>query len=380
MEKAVPLGRPYFDECEIERIKTVLDGGCWAGTCEETKVFEEKFAESVGAKYAIATTSCTTSLHAALLSIGIGKSDEVLVPSFTFPATGFAVAYCQAKSVLVDVDLDTYTINIERIKKKITDKTKAIMPVYAFGLPPNVDDILEIGNDYNLKIVWDAATGLGAGYHKITAGAFSDCECFSFYPSKNIATGEGGMITTDNEEIAEKAHSLVDFGTTKHAKVFDKLGFNYRLSAIQAAIGICQLEKLPNFLKAKRELAEYYKKRILEEESSLYWLCPQFEPKDVKSAWQRFVCVIRAHSSVHGKDTSDLRDKLMEFLRKGGIGCAIGTHSLASQPFFKDDKCCPNADFLYRNTIALPLYYGMNTKNVDYVIEKLVEFRTSAVT
>lgn len=367
MVKKLSLGKPYFDECEIERIKNVLDSGCWAGTCEETKVFERKFAESVGTKYAIACSSCTTALHAALLAIGIGKGDEVIVPSFTFPATGFAVAYTQAKTILADIDMMTYTIDAIEARKRVTRKAKAIMPVYAFGMPPDVDAIIDLAEDNDLKIVWDAATGLGAEYKGKKAGSFADCECFSFYPTKNIATGEGGMITTNNEEIAEKAHSLVDFGTTKSVKIYDKIGYNYRLSAIQAAIGICQLEKLPKFLDAKRRIVEYYNKRLDE----LYWIGSQYEPVGVQSAWQRFVChVLNVHELTRRIDNI----QLISYLKEKGIGSAIGTYSLATQPFFLDRECCKNANHLYKNTIALPLYYGMTEEDVDYVIEKLVDF------
>jgi len=367
-KRVLPLGKPYFDDCELRRIEAVLKSGCWAGTCQEVKNFEDQFAHYVGTTYSVACSSCTTALHAALLSVGVKRGDEVMVAAFTHPATGFAVAYCQAKPVLIDVDLDTYTISVEHARKNITSKTKAIIPVYAFGLPPDVGAILEFSEKYDIRVVWDAATGLGAEYKGRNAGSFSDCECFSFYPTKNIATGEGGMITTDNEEIAEKARSVVDFGVTKQTKKFDRLGYNYRLSSIQAAIGICQLEKLPQFFKAKRELAVYYKRRLAEEISSLYWIRPQIEPVEMKSAWQRFVCI------VHHKDKPNLRNKLMEYLQNNGIGCTIGTFSLASQPFFRNEKCCPNANFLYNNTIALPLYYGMKEEDVDYVIEKLQIF------
>lgn len=367
MKKTVPLSRPYFDDCEIERITAVLDGGCVGGTCPEVKNFEEKFAETVGTKYAIATSNCTVALHASLLALVIGKGDEVIIPSFTHPATGFAVAHCQAKPVLADVSLNTYTINPEDIRSGITEKTKAICPVYAFGMPPDVFEILEIADEKGLKIVWDTATGLGAMDINVNAGNFSDCECFSLFPTKIISTGEGGMITTDDKEIAVKAHALVNFG-----KGTGGIGYNYRLSAIQAAIGLCQLEKLPNILESRKEVAKYYKKRILEEASSLYWLHPQIEPENVKSAWQRFVCI------VHHKDKPELRDNLMEHLHKNGIETTFGTHSLALQPFFKDNRCCPNANFLYRNTIALPLYYGMGKEDVDYVVERLVEFYKSS--
>lgn len=357
------LSKPYFDECEIERIKAVLDSGCAGGTCPEVKSFEKKFAETVGVKYSVACSNCTTALHASLLAIGIRKGDEVIVPSYTHPATGFAVAHCQAKPVLADVSLVTYTLNPEEIRKKITKRTKAISPIYAFGQPCDNTSIREIADEHDLKIVWDAATGLGSKYNDQNAGTFSDCECFSFFPTKIISTGEGGMITTNDEEIAVKTRALVNFG-----KGTEGIGYNYRLSAIQAAIGICQLDKLPKILESRRKLAEYYKKRIYEDVSRLYWLRPQMEPTDVESAWQRFVCI------ASDKDTPKLRDDLMKYLKSNGIETTFGTNSLALHPFFKNDDCCPNADFLHRNTIALPMFYSMKMGNVDYVVEKMVEF------
>ena len=266
--------------------------------------------------------------------------------------------------MLADVSLVTYTIDPEEIRKKIiTKKTKAISPIYAFGAPCDNASIREIADEHDLKIVWDTATGLGSKYNNQKAGTFSDCECFSFFPTKNISTGEGGMITTDDEEIAAKTRALVNFG-----KGTEGIGYNYRLSAIQAAIGICQLDKLPKILESRRKLAEYYKKRIYEDVSRLFWLRPQMEPTDVESAWQRFVC-IASH-----KDKPKLRDDLMEYLKSNGIETTFGTNSLALHSFFKNDNCCPNANYLYRNTIALPLFYEMKIENADYVIENLIGF------
>ena len=358
--KKIPLGKPWHDECEIERIKEVLDSGCWGGTCPVVEEFEKKFAKTVGTKYAIATSSCATGLHTALLSVGIGEGDEVIIPAFTHPATGFAVAQCQSKPVLADVSLDTYTINPEKIWKMITEKTKAIAPIYAFGMPSDMSEITKIAYKHDLKMIWDTATGLGAKYKSKNAGTFSDCECFSLFPTKIISTGEGGMITTDEEEIAAKVHALVNFG-----KGTSSIGYNYRLSAVQAAIGLCQLEKLSKILKSRKYLVEYYIKYIQEEVSNLYWLHPQIEPKDAESSWQRFVCRIDNNS----------RDELMGYLKKNGIGCTFGTNSLASHPYFKTNDCLI-ANYLYYNTIALPLYYNMPTEDVDYVIEKLIGFKS----
>lgn len=370
MRGKIPLGKPYYGFRELWYLHTVLRSGCWAGTCPTVSEFEQEFANYVGTDYAIATSSCTTALHTAMLCIGIQPGDEVLVPDFTHPATGFAVAYCGGIPKIVDVYSDTYTMNIEELEKKINKQTKAIMPIYAFGMPPGLDEIIDIAVDHDLELVLDAATGLGATYKLRKAGNFGACECFSFYPTKNIATGEGGMITTDMPELAEKAYALVDFGTTKQSKEYKTLGFNYRLSALHAAVGRAQLEKLDRFIKRKRKLVEYYNKRI-NEHTELAWITPQHEPKYMESAWQRYVCMVA--------NIPRLRDDLIGYLRANDIGCAIGTHCLSQNSFFlnpsyHNENCGAKAKQVYQNTISLPLYYTMTTKQVDAVIDTLIAF------
>lgn len=199
MNIKIPLLRPYFDSEELAEIKRVLDSG-WVSQGPKVKEFEDKITEYLGVKYAIAVTNCTSALHLALLSIGVKGGDEVLVADFTFPATGHAVLYCGAKPVFIDIDLKTYNIDPVLIEDKITDKTKAIIPVHTFGQPAEMDEIIEIAEDYNLKVIEDAACALGAKYKNKFAGTIGDTGCFSFHARKGVTTGEGGMVVTDKKK------------------------------------------------------------------------------------------------------------------------------------------------------------------------------------
>lgn len=248
------------------------------------------------------------------------------------------------------------------------------MPVGQFGMCCDRKEIVEIADKHDLKIVWDSATGLGSEYEDSRIGAFRDCEVFSTFPTKILSTGEGGMITTNDKEIADLAKSIVDFGKVKTDKgvIFDKLGYNYRLSAIHAAIGIAQLDKLNDFVKHRRELAAYYKQRINEEVESLYWLRPQHEPSDRKSAWQRFVC-IASH-----KNIPTLRDEVMAYLNANGVESVKGNYALHQIDYFRDlyfsKPECPTSAYVYSHSLALPLHYMMTKNDVDCVVGKLVDF------
>jgi len=267
----IPLTRPYFDSEELEEIQKVLDSG-WVTQGPKVKEFEDKIADYLGVKYAIAVTNCTSALHLALLCIGIKGGDEVLVADYTFPATGHAVLYCRAKPVFVDTDLKTYNINPELIEEKITERTKAIIPVHTFGQPAKMDKIMEIAEDYNLKVIEDAACALGAKYKNRYAGTIGDIGCFSFHARKGITTGEGGMVVTNNKNLAEKIRMLSVFGMTsawdreKSAEFmipeFTELGYNYKMSDITAAVGVAQLRKLDRIIERKRELAKYWDEKL----------------------------------------------------------------------------------------------------------------------
>ena len=357
----VPLAKPHFDDCELNRVRKVLESGCTAGTCPEVTEYENRFAEN-RAKFGIACSSCTSALHVALLALGVGPGDEVIVPDFTFPATGFAPVYCGARPVLADVDSQTFAIDPNDVIKKITERTRAIVPVYPFGMPPECDEIIEIAYDHGLHTIGDAACALGSKYKHTNVGAIFDVECFSTYAIKVISTGEGGMITTDNEEIAEKSRSLVDFGKTHPTVTFDKLGFNYRLSAIQAAIGICQLEKLGDFTDDRERSVMYYN-RIM---SDIGWLRMQAKPPVCRSSLQRLVFV-----NTSDTPTSDI----IVQLRSMGVEAAIGTYSLCRQPYFDKYGTCPISSDLFDRTISLPLYYKMPIEEIDYVVECLKKIK-----
>ena len=374
----IRIGKPYFSDVERTRINDVFESGCWAGTCPEVEVFEKKFANVVGAKYAVAVANATCGLHTALMVCDIKTNDEVIVSDYTFSASAFAIMHCGAKPIFADANMETYCIDPDDIEKKITEKTKAIMPVGQFGMPCDRERILEIADEHALKIVWDSATGLGSEYKGNTIGSFFDCEVFSTFPTKIISTGEGGMITTNDKEIADLAKSIVDFGKvkTKEGVNFNKLGYNYRLSAIHAAIGIAQLDKLPDFLKHRRELAEYYKQRINEEIESLYWLRSQHEPSDRKSAWQRFVC-IASH-----KNIPTLRDDVMAYMNANGVECVKGNYALHQIDYFRNlylaKPECVKSAFVYRHSLALPSHYLLTREDIDFVIVKLVDFAENA--
>lgn len=273
MELKIPLLRPYFDSDEIEELQKVLDSG-WVSQGPKVKEFEAKIAEYLGVKYAVAVTNCTAALHLALLSTGLKKGDEVLVADYTFPATGHAVLYCGAKTVFCDADSKTYNINPELIAEKITDKTKAIIPVHTFGQPAEMTAILALTEEHNLRVIEDAACALGARYNNKFAGTVGDIGCFSFHARKGITTGEGGMVVTNNKNFAEKIRNLSVFGMTSawdreksdrfFIPEFTELGYNYKLSDISAAVGVAQIRKLDKIIERKREIAKYWDEKLEE--------------------------------------------------------------------------------------------------------------------
>ncbi|HEC89506.1 MAG TPA: DegT/DnrJ/EryC1/StrS family aminotransferase, partial [Thermoplasmatales archaeon] len=240
----ISIARPLLGEEEKKAVVDVLNSGMLASG-PKVEEFEKRFAEFVGVKYAVATTSGTTALHLALLSLSVGTGDEVIIPSFSFIATANSVLFCNAKPVFCDVNPKTFNIDVEKIESLITDKTKAIMPVHLYGQPADMKPILEIAEKHDLYVIGDAAQAHGAEYDGRRVGSFGDVECFSFYPTKNMTTGEGGMITTNIEEIAERARSIRNHGRekTKWGYEHNRLGYNYRMTDIAAAIGLEQLKK-----------------------------------------------------------------------------------------------------------------------------------------
>lgn len=259
----IPIAKPLLGTEEKKAVNEVIDSGMIAYG-PKTKKFEEEFAKFVGVKHAVATPSGTTALHLGLLSLGVQPGDEVILPSFSFIASANAVLFCGAKPVFCDVNKDTFNIDPVKVKEFISDKTKAIMPVHLYGQAADMNPLQEIADEYDLKIIGDACQSHGAMYDDQMVGSFGDLECFSFYPTKNMTTGEGGMVTTDDSDLYEQLNSLRNHGRmkTQWGYEHDRVGYNYRMTDLAAAIGLVQLKKLPGFIQKRRENAFYYDEHL----------------------------------------------------------------------------------------------------------------------
>ena len=258
-----PVAEPKFGEAELRYVSECILTGWVSSAGKFVTKFEEQFAEFCGTKYGISSSSGTTALHLSLLALGIGPGDEVIVPSFTFISTANAVTFTGAKPVFVDSEPSTWNINPVEIKKAVTAKTKAIIPVHVYGHPANMDPILDIAREYNLAVVEDAAEAHGALYKGKKVGSLGNMGMFSFYGNKIITTGEGGMIVTDNEDLAEKVRVLRDHGMDPKRRYWHSvLGYNYRMTNIQAALGVGQMERIDQIVEQKRRNAALYAKGL----------------------------------------------------------------------------------------------------------------------
>ncbi len=367
MMSRIPLAKPYFDQEELEEIKTVLDSG-WVSQGPKVKELEDKIASYLGVKYAIAVTNCTAALHLALLSIGIKKGDEVLVADFTFPATGHSVLYCGARPVFIDVKLDTYNIDPELIEEKITNRTKAIIPVHAFGQPADMDEIIKISKDHNLKVIEDAACALGAKYKEKNAGTIGDIGCFSFHARKGITTGEGGMAVTNDKNLAEKMRHLSVFGMTSAwvreksdefvVPKFTEAGYNYKMSDITAAVGVAQIRKLEKIIERKKELAKYWNEKLNEIEL----IESPYVNNNVRHVYQSYVSLV---------DKRINRNKLIESLLKKNVQTQIGTYASHIQPVYNSPDKCSNSFEIFERSLALPMYFMLREEDIDMVAKHL---------
>ncbi len=369
----IPLTRPYLGEDELEAVQDSFNSGWVAGQGPKNKELEKNFAEYIGVKHAICVSNCTAALHLALLALGIGPGDEVIVPDFTFPATAHAVMYVGAKPVFVDVDLHSYNMSPSRIKEKITSKTKAIIPVHAFGLCADMDEILKISQEHNLKVIEDAACAAGSTSNHKKSGSMGDIGCFSFHAKKSITSGEGGMITTNNDQWAEKMRSLSCFGmvsawTREKSEEFilpqfTDLGYNYKLSDISAAILVKQLEKIEDFIQKKNELAKMYDTQL----SAVSGVKIPFVGNNCRHTYQSYAILL---------DQKINRNKVIVEMKKLGIQVNFGTYALHRQPLYQkmtncEEKDFPNASTIFDHCLALPMYYEMDEQKVTEVVEAL---------
>jgi perosamine synthetase len=363
----ISINVPQIDENEVKAVTKVLKSGALThGTGAGPMVleFEKSFAGYVKAKHAVAVNSGTAALHASLAVAGIKARDEVIVPSFTFVATAEVVAMVGAKPVFVDIDPETYDIDPRLIEKALTKRTKAIIPVDLYGLPANVPDIREIADKHDLMIIEDAAQAHGAICNGKPAGSFADVACWSFYASKNMTTGEGGMVTTDDDLFADKVRWLRSHGErVKYESLM--LGHNYRMPEIGAAIGIAQLKKLPRFVSKRRRNA----KRFAEKLSKNNDLQLPMEPKGFKSSYYLYTVRLKGARK-------ERRDTLIAELKKKGISAEVyyanPIHMMAYYARFGKFSL-PETERASKQVFSLPVHPGVTPKQLDLVAETVLD-------
>lgn len=367
----IPYGRQTIDEDDINAVIDVLKSD-YLTTGPKIAEFEQAVASYTGAKYAVAISNGTSALHAACFAAGIGQGDEVITTPLTFAASANCVLYCGGTPVFADVDPYTYNIDPEDIRKKITDKTKAIIAVHLAGQPCDMDEIHSIAQEHNLIVIEDGAHALGSVYKGKKVGCLSDMTTFSFHPVKPITTGEGGMIMTDNEELYKRLVLFRSHGITRDNSMMTRnegpwfyqqldLGYNYRITDIQCALGCSQMRKLDKFLKRRRELVERYNNSFIECDN----IVTPYQLPDTQSGWHLYIVQVKNHD----------RKQVFETLRDKGIGVNVHYIPVYMHPYYREhgykDVHCANAEEIYSHIISLPLYPGLTDEQQDYVIDTL---------
>jgi perosamine synthetase len=381
----IPITKPAIGEAEKRAIVEPLESG-WVVQGPRVQEFERLFGDYVGSADAVATTSCTTALHLAVAVLGLKPGDEVLVPAFTWVSTANVVEYMGAKPIFCDVDLPTFNIDPSRFEEAVGPNTVGMIPVHLFGLCAEMDAVNEIARKHGLWVIEDAACGFGAwqgGHH---AGTLGDIGAFSFHPRKSITTGEGGMLTTDDDDRAELARTLREHGgdrsdLARHETSrsfllsdFNHLGYNFRMTDIQGALGCAQMERADELLDERRRLAARYDEAL----GGLDWLATPAVPEGNVHGYQSYVCLYGAEPSMASLDRLHAeRNDLMLRLEERGIATRQGTHAPVATGFYsrkyglRDDDF-PAAVLAERLSIALPLYPGLSDADQDLVVEELL--------
>ncbi|MEO0294171.1 MAG: DegT/DnrJ/EryC1/StrS family aminotransferase [candidate division WOR-3 bacterium] len=370
----IPVCEPFLNGNELKYVQDAINSNWISSSGKYVEEFEKRFSNYIGAKYTTLTTSGTAALHLALKAIGIKEGDEVIVPSFTMISCAFAVCYCGAKPVFVDCDRETWTINPSLIEEKISAKTKAIMVVHIYGHPCDMDPIFEIANKYNLLIVEDAAEALGSQYKGKKCGSLGDISCFSFFANKMITSGEGGAVVTNRKEFYDKCRYFKNlcFPLDK-PRIFlhDEIGFNYRMTNVQAAILLAQLEKIEIYINLRREHAIMYNERLKDIKGITL---PCEKEWAFNSYWM--------YSILIEDDFNLTRDQLMQKLKEKGIDSRpffIGMHR---QKSLKDFGCdCsgnyPVTDEISERGLYLPSSSGLKVEEIDYICDVIRKFSES---
>ncbi len=372
MSEFIPVCEPMLAGNELEYITEAVETGWISSSGKYVKEFENKFSEYCDCKYGIAVCNGTVAIHLALVALGIGKGDEVIIPSFTMIATAFAVCYTGAIPVFVDADKQTWNIDVDKIEEKITTHTKAIIAVHLFGNPCNMDKINKIAERNNLYVVEDAAEAHGAEYGGKKVGSLSDVGCFSFFANKNITTGEGGMVVTNSEILYNKCKYYKNVCFPLNAPrnyLHDNIGFNYRMSNLHAAIGLAQTEKADYYKSLRINNAKLYK-QYLKDCPGIIFQVDQEKSKNVH--WMNAI-VIDLHQYGH------TRDELVNYLKDNSIDTRLLFKGMHKQPSLKEYGCnCYEeyavTDWLSENGLYLPSASSLDNKTINKICNDIIEY------
>ena len=364
----MPYNLPSIGEEEISGVVDTLRSG-WLTMGPKTLEFERLIAEYTGSKHAIAVNSCTAALHLSLLCLEIGRGDEVITTPFTFAATGNTIANAGAKPVFVDIKKDTYNIDPEKIEERITPNTKAIIPVHYAGQACDIKAIMDIAEDHGLFVIEDAAHAIGSEYDGKKIGSFGTTTCFSFYATKNMTTGEGGAITTEDDALADRLRVMRLHGISKDAwnrysekgkwyYEIENAGWKYNMTDIQAALGIPQIKKLDRFIEIRRRHADLYNNSL----KGINGVITPFEDPRAKHIYHLYPLLLDEYN----------RDRFIENMNDNGIGCSVHFIPLHLHPYYRSmgfkKGDYPNAEWVYEREVSLPLYPKMTIEDVNYVI------------
>lgn len=367
--KDIPLSSPDITRKEVRIINRVL-ATPYLSIGPKIEEFEEKVARFVGTKYAVGVNSGTSALHLCMRSLNIRDGDEVITTPFSFIASANSILFERARPVFVDIDENTLCMDVNQIRKKITPKTRAILPVHIFGHPCQMDKIVEIAERYNLVVIEDACEAIGAEFKGKKVGLFGSMGVFGFYPNKQITTAEGGMIVTDDEGIATLCRSMRNQGRDngdESGLCHKRLGYNYRMSELSAALGVVQMERLEEILKRRQRIAELYNEKL----NKIEGIKIPYVISGVKMSW--FVYVIRLDTERFSEDD---RDVIIRKLNNEGIGCRAYFPPIHLEPFYVEMFGYKKGDFpvteeVSRSTIALPFYNNLSKTQIDYICERL---------
>ena len=367
----IPYGKQTIEQDDIQAVVDVLKSD-FLTTGPKIAEFEQTVADYVGAKYAVAISNGTSALHAACFAAGIEPGDEVITTPLTFAASANCVLYCGGTPVFADVDPKTYNIDPEDIQRKITDRTKAIIAVHLAGQPCDMDAIHSIAREHGLIVIEDGAHALGSVYKGKKVGSMSDMTTFSFHPVKPITTGEGGMIVTDNEDFYKKMVLFRSHGITRDDSMMTRndgpwfyqqfdLGYNYRITDIQCALGCSQMKKLDRFLARRKEIVARYNEAFADCDN----IITPYQLSDTESGWHLYIVQVKKCD----------RRQVFENMREKGIGVNVHYIPVYMHPYYQEhgyeNVHCANAEEIYSHIISLPLYPGLTSEQQDYVIDTL---------